>query len=363
MRRALLIGLLVCLLALPARGAEILPAQAEMAQTGALTDALPAEAGALLEDATPTAPGDFSTRLEGLARAGADAVRLLLPDMLRSMGAALLAVLLCSLVRTAGDGASRVLTAAGTLALLGIFTAGVESAFALGAQTLAQLEGFSVALLAALTAATAATGAVTTAAALQTGTVFFLHLLLRLISELLTPLVYGFLAAGTAGAALGNDTLRRVAELLRGGITACLKTVSTVFVLYLTVTGVVSGSADYAAVKSVKLAVSTAVPVVGSIISDATETVLVSAGLLKNAVGVFGMLGVLAICLTPFVRLGLQYLGLKLTAALGAVIDTAGLTRVLDLLASAMGLLLAMTAVAALLVLFSCVCALRVTGG
>ena len=35
----------------------------------------------------------------------------------------------------------------------------------------------------------------------------------------------------------------------------------------------------------------------------------------------------------------------------------------LDLLASAMGLLLAMTAVAALLVLFSCVCALRVTGG
>ena len=101
---------------------------------------------------------------------------------------------------------------------------------------------------------------------------------------------------------------------------------------------------------------------VGSIISDASETVLVSAGLVKNAVGVFGMLGVLSICAVPFVRIGLRYLALKLAAALSGVVDTLGLSKLLDILSGAMGMVLAMTAVALLIMVFSCVCALRLVG-
>ncbi len=41
---------------------------------------------------------------------------------------------------------------------------------------------------------------------------------------------------------------------------------------------------------------------------------LAGAGLLKGAIGVFGLLGVLVLCAYPFLQLGIQYLLYKLTA-------------------------------------------------
>ena len=51
------------------------------------------------------------------------------------------------------------------------------------------------------------------------------------------------------------------------------------------------------ALKTAKLAVSGAVPVVGGVISDATETMLSGAALLRGSIGIFGMLCVAAIWL------------------------------------------------------------------
>lgn len=362
MRRLLAAMALLWALSPACAAAEILPEQAEMAQTDQLEQALPDEAAALLPPVAKTEAGNFPQGLERIGQAALAALRRHLPQSMRTVGLLLGIVLLCSLVHTVGTGGAQTLRLAGALAIAAACTAGLQSVFAAGQETLDQLQVFSAALLTTLSASVAATGAVTTAAALHAGTAFFLNLLLRLVTSLLLPLVYGFVAAGTAAAALGNETLSRVAALLKWFVTLCLKAIATAFVAYLTLSGVVSGSADGTAVKALKLAVSTAVPVVGSIISDAAETVLVSAGMLKNAVGVFGLLGAFAICAVPFARIGLQYLGLKLSAALSAVVDSLGLTRLLDVMAAAMGMILAMTAVALLLAVFSCVCALRLSG-
>ena len=87
-----------------------------------------------------------------------------------------------------------------------------------------------------------------------------------------------------------------------------------------------------------------AMPVVGRILSDAAGSVLAGAGVVKNAIGVFGLLGVLAACLGPFVRLGVQYLLYKLTAFLAGMIDALG---------GVFGLMLGMTGSCALLLLIS----------
>ncbi len=323
-----------------------------------LEEALPPESRALLEGYSEES-ADLSGGLERIWAALGETAAGLLPDSLRLVGTLLLIVLLCALVDSIGLGGGGVLQLVGVLAIVGVCTDGLRGAFVLGEQTLTQLQGFSTTLLAALAASMASTGGVTAGTALYAGSAFFLSLLLRLVSELLLPLVYGYLTAMAASVALGNETLRRVGELLKWFVSTCLKLLATAFIAYLSISGVVSGSADSSAVKAVKLAVSTAVPVVGSIIADASETVLVTAGLVKNAVGVFGMLGALAICAVPFARIGLRYLALKLAAALAGVVDTRQLGKLLDALSSAMGMVLAMTAVALLLMVFSCVCALR----
>ena len=63
-------------------------------------------------------------------------------------------------------------------------------------------------------------------------------------------------------------------------------------------------SADAAAIKTAKMAISRAVPVVGGILADAADSVLAGAGAVKNTVGAAGLLAVLAVCLLPLMRLG-----------------------------------------------------------
>ena len=122
------------------------------------------------------------------------------------------------------------------------------------------------------------------------------------------------------------------------------------------------GTTDAAALKATKVTISSVVPVVGGILSDASEAVLVSAGLMKNAAGIYGILAVLAVFLSPFLKIGVHYLILKLTAAVCGIFGEKGLTELIGDFSTAMGLLLAMTGSECLLLLISTVCFLKGVG-
>lgn len=94
-------------------------------------------------------------------------------------------------------------------------------------------------------------------------------------------------------------------------------------------------------------------PVVGSILSGAAGTVLAGADIVRNYAGVFGLLAILATGLAPFCRIGVHYLALKLTAAVGGTMQCGGLGGLLSNLSAAMGYMLAMTGCAALMALLS----------
>ena len=108
-----------------------------------------------------------------------------------------------------------------------------------------------------------------------------------------------------------------------------------------------------ATVKVAKAAISGVVPVVGGIIADASETVLAGAGVLRGTVGAAGMLVVLAICLTPFLNMAVQYLLYKLTAFLTGIVTQGALAELINALGTAFGLMLGMTGSCALLLLIS----------
>ena len=174
------------------------------------------------------------------------------------------------------------------------------------------------------------------------------------------PLVYAYVASSLAYAALGNEGLKRIGNLLKWIVTSALTGVLLLFVGYLTVSGVIAGSADAAAVKTAKLTISGMVPVVGGILSDAAEAVLAGAGLLKNMVGIFGMLVILFLCIAPFLQLGIHYLTYKVTAALTATVADGRIAGLIDAIGGAFGLILGMTGAGALLLLVSLVVSLSV---
>lgn len=360
MRRIWIVALLVLLLALPARAAG----QAELYGADGLRDGLDARTDTLLEDVDPTRAGDFSGAMRGILR---DALHSL-PDAVKSAARALsvlLAILLfCALAGNVEGGVSRQAAAlAGALAVTGACTVNLQAMIALARETIGEVSAFSELLLPVLSSAIAASGAVTSAGVLYAGSALFMNVLLTLITRLLIPLVYAFCALAAAQCATGEALLARLRELLGWIISVSLKGVMYVFTAYLTVSGIVSGTADAAGVKAAKAAFSAALPVVGGIVSDATESVLAGAQALKASVGAFGLLALLAMGLLPFLRIALQYLALKVAAAAGGLTGEDRLPALLSHLSTAMGYMLAMTGCGVLMAMFCCCCFMKAAGG
>ena len=87
------------------------------------------------------------------------------------------------------------------------------------------------------------------------------------------------------------------------------------------------------------------------------------AGAVKNTVGAAGLLAVLAVCLLPLVRLGVQYLVYKAAAFLAGILGAEQLTGLIDALGGAFGLIFGMTGACGLLLLISISSALGVVTG
>ena len=141
-----------------------------------------------------------------------------------------------------------------------------------------------------------------------------------------------------------------------------LKTVLYVFTGYLSITGIVAGNTDAAMLKATKLTISGMVPVVGGILSDASDAVLVSAGIVKTSSGVYGLLVVMALWIGPFLQIGIQYLCLKVTGGICRMVGTKSVADVINDYSETMGILLGMTGAMCLIVLISTVCFMKGVG-
>ena len=301
-------------------------------------DAVPPEAADLLPEMDTSA--SHETLWQGLGDLWHSAcayVRTALET--QASGAALLlgVVLLCSLAESCLAAADspcvpRYVSVAGALAITLVAAGDFHRMMGLGVETMSQLEVFSKALLPTLSAAVAAGGGYITAGARQVATVFFTDLLISLIRQVLLPLLYACIAAAAADAVVPGHSLQKIGQ----GLRKC------------------------AAWALTRTAIATAVPVVGSIISDAAGTVLAGAGMLKGAIGVFGLLAVLAICLTPFITMAVQYLLYKLAAFLAGTVTQEPLADLIDALGSAFGLMLGMTGSCALALLISIISSVSV---
>lgn len=229
----------------------------------------------------------------------------------------------------------------------------------LGSETVTQMTEYGKLLFPVLTGALAAQGGVTASTALYACASFLSSVLSSAVTKLLLPLLYGYYCLCLANSAISDSLLNDLKNFIKWLITWGLKIILYVFTAYIGITGVVSGTVDASAVKLTKLTISGMVPVVGSIISDASETILVSAGIMKNTAGIYGILAILAVFVGPLLKIGAQYLLLKLTAYLCAVFSSKQESNLLKDFSAGVGMILAMTGTICLLLLISVVCFMK----
>lgn len=348
MKRLFLIILLAAVLTVDAAAAE-LPRD--------LMDALPDSAEQLLREADFSGTDGFLQGVNRMINQTKQQFGSILRQRTRGAAAVLLVVVLCGAAEGVGREREKsglaILPMAGALSISLLTAGSLDGLIGLGTETIRELTLFSKVLLPTLAAATATAGAMATATVQQVTTVLLVDMLLNLIHGILVPMVYLYIGTLTASCCMGDGRLTLVAEMIKKVLTWVLTAMLMGFTLYLSVVQVVSGATDGTRVRLARTAISGMVPVVGKIIADAAETVLLGAGMLRNTVGIFGMLTIFAVCIHPFVQLGVQYLLYKFTAFLSGFIGTVEIRKLIDGLGSAFGLVLGMTGASALLLLVS----------
>ena len=314
--------------------AQTAQAQAE-SQAGVLTGALDGQAAALMEGVTLTDGLDQAAAqlIENLSARGGSAWS----AALASLGKMLVVAVLCGAAQgvraAAGSGEDLpVVTMAGALGMTGVFLGDLTGMMALCRDTLHEVSTFSKAMLPVMAGAVTLTGAPTAATVLQGVTMFAFDLLVRLITGVLLPGVGVYIAVITVNTAVGGGLLGQMAGFVKWAITGAMKLTLTVFIAYLSISGVVGG-----------------------IISDAAESMLAGAVLIRNTVGVVGMLCILAICLIPFLKVGCNYLLFKAGAAVMTPVCGGALSGLAAGLSDSMGLMLGMLGTCSAILFFELV--------
>ena len=336
----------------------ILPMLAAVATGEWTAPTIPAEAEIWI-------PEETDTFVEGLLELLGQVIPKIQPAMTEAAGicAGILAIaLLVSLVSNLHGPSGEAADLAGTVSIGLLLFRATGSMVTLGTETLNNISEYGKLLLPVMAATMASSGGGTGSAALYLGTVFFDSILSSAATALLIPMVYVFLALSVANSALGQDMLKQMKDLVKWLTTWTLKIILYIFTGYMSITGVVSGSADAAALKATKLTISGMVPVVGSILSDASEAVLVGADLVRSAAGIYGLLAVIALWIGPFVRIGVQYLMLKVTAGICGIFTTKNISCLIGDFTTVMGFLLAITAAMCVIFIISTICFMKGIG-
>ena len=140
------------------------------------------------------------------------------------------------------------------------------------------------------------------------------------MTQIIAGVVFPLFLAINVLTLLGNFTdsvkLDRLNEFLKSAAHWVLGITFTVFMSFLLIQGITGGVYDGVSVRALKYTIAGSVPVVGGYLKDGFDLVVGSCVLVKNAVGVTGLLVIVGMILPPLAQVLCFQLSLKLTAGL-----------------------------------------------
>lgn len=195
--------------------------------------------------------------------------------------------------------------------------------------TTGNLIGFMNALVPLLITLMMYTGSITTSSVVEPIILFIINFTGNIIQNLIIPFVLVLTSLVIISKISDKVHIDKLSKFFKSGIVWFLGIVLTVFVGVVSLEGTLSSSVDGITAKTTKAVVSSAIPVVGKILGDAVDTVLGCGIVLKNAVGLVGVVIVIGICIMPILKLFVLSVSYKL---LSTVVQPIADEKIIDLL-------------------------------
>ncbi|MDD6316815.1 MAG: hypothetical protein PUB63_07345 [Clostridia bacterium] len=301
--------------------------------TDALEKALPEEAKGYVE-ITPES-GDLKSGLAGIVKN----LLFLLRESLRtsiSEGFTILSIAALSGTARLFSGVSdseplkKAVDLAAVCAVTALCISGASGVLESCSRSIGRLGNFSAALIPAYAAAVAVTGHPLSAVSTASATLIFSNGLIFLASKLLIPAIYLHIVLSAVGLIADHPMIRGAASMMRRGALGFFKYFLMLYTGYVSMSGLISSGTDAVTLRTAKVTISGSVPVLGTIVSDVSDALLSGAVILKNAVGIYGFIGALAVCLLPFATAGAKLLVFRLLSLLSASLCGGTLTQLLN---------------------------------
>jgi stage III sporulation protein AE len=124
--------------------------------------------------------------------------------------------------------------------------------------------------------------------------------------------------------------IERLSKFLKSSIVWLLGILLTIFTTTLSLQGTLTSSVDGMTAKTAKAVVSNFIPVVGKIMGDTVDSVIGCSNILKNSVGIIGVIVIIGIVLEPIIKIFILWMSFKLTSAVCEVVADTKIVKLID---------------------------------
>lgn len=208
-------------------------------------------------------------------------------------------------------------------------------------ESVQNLVGFNYTLIPLLITLLLTTGSMVSVSIMEPVLLFLITFLGNLISNVIIPIVLTATVLGIVSQLSDKVQIDKIAKFFKSSVGWILGVVLTIFVGVLSLEGTLGSTVDGLTAKTTKAAVSNFIPVVGKVLGDAVDTVLGCANILKNAVGIVGVIIIIGICILPIIKLATLTIFYHLTAALCQPIADGKIVKLLEQMGDTFKILLA----------------------
>ena len=185
------------------------------------------------------------------------------------------------------------------------------------------------------------TGSIATSTLLEPIILFAINFIGNIINEILIPIVLIIVVFSIISKISERVQIEKLSKFLKSGVTWFLGVVLTIFVGIVSLEGTLSSSVDGITAKTAKAAVSTVIPVIGKVLGDVVDSVLGCGVILKNAVGLVGVIIIIGICILPIIKIATLSIIYSLASAVVQPIADDKIVKLLDEMSGVFKIMLA----------------------
>ena len=160
---------------------------------------------------------------------------------------------------------------------------------------------------------------------------FFSVIISKVIGNVILPLFIAAIAFCLIGNLSSSIKMDKIQSAIRYASTLIVSCVFGLFMTYLTIAGITGGMVDGVGIKAAKFVLSGYVPILGGYLSQGFDLISAGCVLIKNSIGMIGIISVLIMIFKPLLHITIFSFSLKIVASL---IQPLGDKRISDFLYS-----------------------------